>query len=168
MVKAQAGDKVAYRQLLTAVMPLLQAYVRRRLFDKGSVDDLCQDILLKVHAYRHSFDSRHKFEAWLFTIAANTLTDHLRSRGLRSRWVALEEDIDQTAVNEPVAETALLFKEAVAGLTAEQVRSLEMVKVEGRSIDEVARATKATNATVKVRAHRATKAFLAAFKRSED
>src|SRR4051812_39632274 len=100
MLLAQQGDRQAYKRLLQEVLPILIAYMARRLIDKSQAEDLSQDVLLKIHAYRDSYDPRQKFEGWLFSIAANTLVDFLRSQGRRAKFVTTVADIDVTAAGE--------------------------------------------------------------------
>jgi RNA polymerase sigma-70 factor (ECF subfamily) len=164
MVLAQRGDQAVYRRLLKEITPPLRRYVARRLPNATFVDDLCQDVLLKVHAYRDTYDARHKFEAWLFSIAANTVIDFLRFQGLRTRTVALEGDLDGVYGEEGDAEARLALQDAVAGLSSEQGESLARIRIQGQSVPEAAKALGTSPGAAKVRAHRAYQTFLDVFK----
>ena len=61
MIRAQHGDGSAYRELLGNVRVILQ--------DSPIVDDQVQEILLALHAKRHTYDSAQLFTPWLFAIA---------------------------------------------------------------------------------------------------
>src|SRR6266852_3033491 len=41
-------------------------------------EDLVQDVFFRMLRYRHTFDQAHPFTAWMYRIARNALTDHLR------------------------------------------------------------------------------------------
>src|ERR1700727_1379496 len=68
MVAAQAGDAVMDRRLLTEISVWLKRYYSRRL-PPSMVDDACQEVLLALHAKRHTYDPQRPFMAWLAAIA---------------------------------------------------------------------------------------------------
>jgi RNA polymerase sigma-70 factor (ECF subfamily) len=61
MQAAQDGDKTAYQALLTDIMPLLRAVVQRTWRNPQGVEDIVQDILLSLHAVRHTYDPTRPF-----------------------------------------------------------------------------------------------------------
>lgn len=58
----------------------LRGFVRRRVPDDATADDLTQEILLKVYRSRAKLPDTLRLEAWLYRVARNTLTDHYRRR----------------------------------------------------------------------------------------
>jgi RNA polymerase sigma-70 factor, ECF subfamily len=65
----------------TAVTDLsakLRAFVRRRVRDDATADDLAQETLLKVYRSRATLRDGQRLEAWLYRIARRTLIDHYR------------------------------------------------------------------------------------------
>src|SRR6185437_15324556 len=44
-------------------------------------EDLTQDVFLRIYRARKGYRPRAKFSTWLFTIANNLASNHLRSRG---------------------------------------------------------------------------------------
>jgi RNA polymerase sigma-70 factor (ECF subfamily) len=81
MAHAQEGDRLAYRRLLEEITPYLRSLVARHGALSGEAEDAVQDILLTLHAVRHSYDPRRPFGPWLLTIARRRIVDRLRSRG---------------------------------------------------------------------------------------
>jgi RNA polymerase sigma-70 factor, ECF subfamily len=79
MGRAQDGDRDAYRALLEAVARYLRVLAARRFRDAGDIDDSVQDILLTIHAMRHTYDPRRPFGPWLVTIANRRMIDRLRT-----------------------------------------------------------------------------------------
>ena len=84
MAAAQNGDAAAYASLLTSLLPVLRAFVRRRGVDASAVEDVVQEVLLLIHRARHTWRSDRPFDPWLWAIARNATTDALR-RQLRER-----------------------------------------------------------------------------------
>jgi len=78
MVCAQDGDRRAYRALLEDVTPYLRALAARCFKAPGDIEDAVQDVLLTVHAVRHTYDSGRPFGPWLVAIANRRIIDRLR------------------------------------------------------------------------------------------
>lgn len=77
------GD-AAYRQLVDEYEGRLRAYIRRRLRDAATVDDVIQETFVGFVRGLANYDADRSLQSWLFTIAAHKLTDVLRKAG-RSR-----------------------------------------------------------------------------------
>jgi len=91
MARAQSGDGEAYRRLLIDIAPYLSSLARRHHRDPGDVQDTVQDVLLTVHAIRHTYDPHRPFGTWLVAIAKRRIIDRLRRQGrTRAREVALD------------------------------------------------------------------------------
>ena len=62
------------------VQAKLKAYVRSKVRDEASADDVLQEIFLKMHQNLHQLKEEEKAEYWLFRIARNAVNDHFRQR----------------------------------------------------------------------------------------
>jgi RNA polymerase sigma-70 factor (ECF subfamily) len=58
--------------------PRLRAFLRRRVRDDATADDLTQETLLKVYRSRATLRDGTRLEAWLYRVARSTLIDHYR------------------------------------------------------------------------------------------
>lgn len=58
--------------------PIL-GYVQKKIRDTETARDLTQEIFIKVFRFHHTFDRGKRFSTWLWSIARNAVTDHLRS-----------------------------------------------------------------------------------------
>lgn len=58
--------------------PRLRAFLRRRVRDDATADDLTQETLLKVYRSRAALRDGARLEAWLYRVARTTLIDHYR------------------------------------------------------------------------------------------
>ena len=80
------GESDPYRCLLEEITPYLRTLSARHQRDPNDIEDALQDILLTVHAIRHTYDPTRPFGPWLVAIANRRLIDQLRRRWrLRSR-----------------------------------------------------------------------------------
>lgn len=129
--------------------------------DRATAEDVLQETL--VRAWRHAgslSESIGSVRGWLFTVARNIVTDHLRARSVRPREVAqspepvpAERDHAQWVVDSIVASQAL------EKLSREHRDVLEEIYFRGRSVSEAAASLGIPPGTVKSRAHYALKAM---------
>jgi RNA polymerase sigma-70 factor, ECF subfamily len=160
MGRAQDGDRDAYRRLLFEITPYLRALAARRHRDRNDAEDAVQDILLTVHAIRHTYDPTRPFGPWLVAIANHRLIDRLRrQRRLRSRETALTPEHETfVADHANLYETASDRRDlqaAVEKLPAGQRQAIRLLKLEERSLKEAAAMSGMTVASLKVATHRA-------------
>lgn len=159
MIQSLAGDGRAYRSLLDDVAGRLRAYYSRRLGDQSAVDDLVQDTLIAIHTRRSTYDRQRPFMPWLYAIAHYKLVDHFRVNK-RHHMVALDEAPEALLAAAPPRELTHrdieVALETVSPLQKELIRA---VKIEGRSVAEVAASSGLSPSAIKVTIHRALKAL---------
>jgi RNA polymerase sigma-70 factor (ECF subfamily) len=61
----------------------LRAYIATRVRDASAVDDILQNVFLKLHTRLDTIRSRESVMAWLYRVAANAVADHFRAA---KRW----------------------------------------------------------------------------------
>ncbi len=162
MVKAQAGDAIAYRTLLSAITPYLRALARRSGLAGDDVEDGVQDVLLTLHSVRHTYDPARPFGPWLVVIARNRLTDRRRSRArVSNREIELTEFHETFATDESnlleAASDARRLHAIIADLPAGQRQAVEMLRLRELSLKEAAAASGQSETALKVALHRAVK-----------
>jgi len=166
MARAQAGDQVAYRRLLEDVTPYLRSLAARHAMLVGEVEDVVQDVLLTVHAIRHTYDPGRPFGPWLLAIARRRIIDRLRRCGRRAATEApfgLEhETIAADGANlYPLLSGRRALRDAIARLPAGQRRAILLLKLRGLPLKEAALESGLSIAALKVASHRALKALRA-------
>ena len=160
MARAQAGDREAYRRLLEDVAPYLRSIAARHFRNSGDIEDAVQEVLLTVHAVRHTYDPARPFGPWLVAIANRRVVDGLRRQGRsRAREVALETEHETFAAPEAnyheAASEARALREAVESLPSGQRDAIRMLKLQEMSLKEAAAVSGMTVAALKVATHRA-------------
>lgn len=64
----------------------LQAFVRRRVNDDAAVEDIVQDVFMRIHARIDQLKGTDRLQSWVYQIARNAIVDHYRVMGrLRER-----------------------------------------------------------------------------------
>ncbi len=151
---AQGGDADAYRTVLTSCDRWLHRYFSGRIAP-GQVDDLVQETLMSLHRKRASFDASRPFLPWLAAIARYRWVDQLRRT-----YRAKEDELNEGLVGEDAeqAMTARISLDRLLGLLPErQARVIQLVKIEGHSVADVAAQTGQSEPLVKVNIHRGLK-----------
>ena len=151
MAAAQTGDAAAYRRLLIEVGSWLQSYYSRRL-PSSMVEDAAQEVLLSVHAKRHTYDPAQPFGPWLAAIARYKWIDRLRAL----KDSVTEELPEELAVRDhgEAVQTAHVLEMLLGRLRPAQASAIRLVKLEGLSIKEAAEQLGQTISLVKVNIHR--------------
>jgi RNA polymerase sigma-70 factor, ECF subfamily len=133
----------------------LRAWLVRRLGDAHEAEDLLQDLFIKALGRQRQFCELVNARAWLFAVARNTLTDHLRAR---QDHVDLPDDLpapfDEPA---PVDTLAACLPRALAELSAEDREALTLCDLEGLTQEAYAQQKGLTLPGAKSRMQRARK-----------
>ena len=162
MARAQGGDGEAYRRLLTDIVPYLHSLARRHHRDPGDVEDTVQDVLLTVHAIRHTYDPHRPFGPWLVAITKRRIIDRLRRQGrTRAREVALDlEDVTFSTPGANLGEAdwnKRVLGDAIERLPPGQRDAVRLLKLQGMSLQQAAAASGMSVAALKVAMNRAMK-----------
>jgi RNA polymerase sigma-70 factor (ECF subfamily) len=91
--RAQQGDQAAFTAIYDQYYDAVYTYLYYRVTDTALAEDLTADVFVRLVKYIHTFTPGDKpILAWLYTIAANLLTDHRRKNG-RYTWLPLDESL---------------------------------------------------------------------------
>lgn len=164
MALAQSGDGIAYRALLDDLGPVIVKFLGRRLRDRQDLADAYQDTFLAVHRARHTYQPRRPIEPWVFAIARNVAADYGRRHVRRARHEILT-DVTPEAAPEPERDVGGRLDTVLRTLPNRQREALQLLKVQGLTVNEAAARAGITPGALKIRAHRAYVAVRAAFRK---
>jgi len=86
MLRAQRGDLDAVRTLIEMFQDRVFRVVTTVLHcDRGTAEDLSQEVFLRVHRGLPNFDGQARFGTWLHTIAMNVAISEYRKRRAQKR-----------------------------------------------------------------------------------
>ncbi len=168
--RAQSGDTGAYEELLHAHQQRVFAVVGGILRRREDVEDVVQQVFIKVYVSIRQFDLRSAFSTWIYKIAVNECYDYLRKK--RVRRLVYEADLSEEQVRQlevfdagrgvapPAdalqrAEMRDLAGQLLGELQEEDRHMLVLKEVEGLSVEEIGEALGINVNTVKVRMFRA-------------
>jgi RNA polymerase sigma factor (sigma-70 family) len=175
MARAQDGDRHAYRALLEDMTPYLRALAARCFKEPSDAEDAVQDVLLTVHAVRHTYDPGRPFGPWLVAIANRRIIDRLR-RHIRARSREIElspehETFSGDAANfqfEDASADQAALHAAIATLSPDQRLAINLLKLKEMSLKEAALASGRSVSALKVATHRAIKSLRKRLRQSSE
>ena len=158
---AISGDDEAFTELVRRHKRKVFRIVARFVRNDLELDDICQEIFIKVYQNLNRYRGDAPFDHWLSKIAINTCYDDLRKQRREGRNVPLEDVIfsirDAASEEIPGNEAWDILKHAFAKLRPEEQLVITLLNLEEKSVHEVAALTGWSESKVKVRAFRARK-----------
>ena len=123
----------------------LASFFRKRTRDTAEVQDLVQQVFLRLAQHRELGELRNA-EGYIFQTASNTLKDHIRNTAVRERFIREKIEIGEECRSDFSPERVLLGRESVAQLAdalrqlPERTRDVFMLRCfEGLKHAEIAR-----------------------------
>jgi|GEM_PF-987450 len=147
-----AGDIQAFNQLFTRFTDRLVRFLTS-MVGREKAKDLTQLTFMKIHENRHRYQSGKSVAAWFFAIARNNALDYVRSAPKRREVFGLEVEQGKDAPSFDRLRDAQV-RDALAKLTEDQQKVIQLHWFADLTFDEVAQAVGASPAAVRVRAHR--------------
>jgi RNA polymerase sigma-70 factor (ECF subfamily) len=157
------GDGVAYERLLKDIALVLRRLVRARLVKVGlsahEAEDVVQEILIGLHAKRHTWDETRPFLPWLYTITRYKFIDTARRlRREASHRVEITMDELSEIFEAPVEDTdrSMLDLERYLGtLPQGQEKVVRALALDGATVRVTAENLHTSEGAVRVLFHRA-------------
>ncbi len=124
MRRLRGGDGSALAVLMDRWRGPVSYFIHRMCGPAGSVEDVCQEVWMRLYRYRENYDGERPFGPYLFAIASNRCrTAVSRGASRRGRERSLEEGPPPEPSDHPEPVQALISREescalhrAIAGL----------------------------------------------------
>jgi len=154
MLRVASGDLEAFAVLVDRHQGGLIQYFAMLTRDRALAEDLAQEVFLKLYRARRRYRPDARLETFLYRIARNLWTDHLRRQHRRGTWVSLEDTEPVAAVPSTVLDWETLER-AVAALPEKQRHVFLLSRIEELSFPEISDLLEIPLGTVKSRMHHA-------------
>jgi len=156
---AKSQDRGAFATLFEHFAPRVKTFMRRSGASDASADELAQETLLAVWRKASLFDtSSAGASSWIFTIARNLRIDALRREKRGSGHETSEVDAEFQVDEQPQPDSRLVsaqsetrVRAALAELSDEQMRVIELSFYEEKAHGEIAQILQIPLGTVKSR-----------------
>ena len=160
LTQVSQGDRQAFQIFYKACYPLVQRYIL--LFEPSPqiLDELTQDVFVRIWEKRHRLEAVESFKGYLFLVTRNVVFNFIRALKVRQKVKELDESSGPPAND---LESELLFKqyyeialEAMNKLPPGRRKVLKMSIDDGLSLDEIATELKISRSGVKKQLYAAT------------
>jgi RNA polymerase sigma-70 factor (ECF subfamily) len=164
---ALQDDDEAARELVRRLYPLVAKMVRSHRPRRTAEEDLCQMIFIKVFQKLSQFSGKVPLEHWVSRIAVNTCLSQIEAERVRPelRHADLSEEEEAVVKNLAVASDELapdrqlasrqLVEHLLEFLKPVERLVVDLLYLQGRSVEEIHKITGLGVAAIKVRAFRA-------------
>jgi RNA polymerase sigma-70 factor, ECF subfamily len=162
MLRFQKGERSAFDQLLERNVSKVHALVYRFLGGGELVEDITQEVFLRVFRTAHRYQPAAKFGTWLYRIVANLSFNVLRDRrrGQLLQWEAPsdqddshrdipDDDAPQPQSDMAASELAQRVSQAIDALPENQKIAIILNKYEHKDYEEIAQVLDCSTMAVK-------------------
>lgn len=138
----------------------LRPFIARRVSRQADVDDILQDVFVRVLRGLPTLRNRERFGPWVYQIARSTIIDHYRASGRAPRLVddiearmdaETDRETDENPVASEVAEYARIFLDLLPSPYRE---ALTLTELEGLTQKEAAEQLGISHSGMKSRVQR--------------
>lgn len=168
-VRSCAGDEDAFAEIVRRYSPRVFLFVGKFFRQQGVVEEMAQEVFLRVFTQLKSYAHKGSFEGWLTRITINTCINELRSSKKEKEatisaltdeendWI--ERKLKNASSDDAFTEDRLIASDLINRLlekmSVEDRLVLTLIDAEGYSIREVAEMTGWKESKVKIQAFRA-------------
>jgi RNA polymerase sigma-70 factor (ECF subfamily) len=160
-------DDEAARELVRSLYPLVAKMVRSHRPRRTSEEDLCQMIFIKVFQKLSQFSGKVPLEHWVSRIAVNTCLSQIEAEKVRPELRHADLSEEEQAVVENLATSSdelapdrqlasrQLVEHLLQLLKPVERLVIDLLYLQGRTVEEIHQITGLGTAAIKVRAFRA-------------
>jgi RNA polymerase sigma-70 factor, ECF subfamily len=164
---ALQNDDEAARELVRRLYPLVARIVRGHRPRRTAEEDICQMIFIKVFQKLSQFSGNVPLEHWVSRVAVNTCLNQIESERVRPEVRQADLSVEEQAVIENLTSSTnelppdqrfasrQLVEHLLATLKPVERLAIDLLYLQGRSVEEIRKITGWSAALVKVRAFRA-------------
>jgi RNA polymerase sigma-70 factor (ECF subfamily) len=157
VVRCQAGDAAAFRELFRAHRSDVARLVHRMLGPSSDLEDVIQEVFLQVHKSIRDFRGQARITTWLYRVTVNVVLMHRRAARSRPTFVETPEThpaCDASPLpDEQVARRARIraFNRLLDRLSEKKRTVFVLHELEGMAPIEIAKVVDAPVLTVRTR-----------------
>jgi RNA polymerase sigma-70 factor (ECF subfamily) len=175
--QAQKGDIKAFELLVQRYQQKVGGVVSKLIKDYHEIQDITQDVFVKVYKALPKFRGDSAFYTWIYRIAINTAKNHLVARGRRIQNSDIEpieaenyssafenQNFDTPDAEYERQEIEKVVHDSIEDLPDDLKKAIVLREVEGLSYEEIAEKMNCPIGTVRSRIFRARDAVDTALK----
>ncbi len=153
------GNEQAFRMLVNNHKEKVRNLIYFTMGNKNHVDDLAQDVFIKVYNNLDKFRQDARFTTWLYRITVNQCRDELRKQKIRTVLTLTDDAKSISGEHYASKNVQELVQEGISRLPEKLRLPLVLKELQGHSYEEIAEITNTEMGTVKSRLFRAKQAL---------
>jgi RNA polymerase sigma-70 factor (ECF subfamily) len=161
MIEVKEGKVEKLAILFERYQVSLYNFFLRLTGNRGSSEDLVQEVFLRILKYRRTYQGTSTFTVWMYQIARNAHIDYLRKKKeeipLEEQWAEVEDRELAPAEEMEQKQDIALVRKALAKLPVKKREILILSRFQNLKHREIAELFGCDTGTVKATVHRATK-----------
>lgn len=169
--RVREGEEQAFVELVSRYQAKLLRYGHKFLSDQDPIEDVVQDVFVKVYQNINSFDASRRFSPWIYRIAHNAFVNVLRKRS-REPMLVLDFDLlvshysseEDTAGDRERSDVKVAIEKGIQELSPAYREIIALYYVEELSYAEISEILHVPIGTVGIRLRRARAALQKHFK----
>ncbi len=144
LIKLKSGDRKAFDEIYKLYSPLIYGRFLQLLKDHRIVEELVQDVFLKIWLLKGDLDPDRGFRTFLYRMVSNIATDVLRKiindhKMREDLWYQFSLQVNELESNIDKADQNLMLRDAIDQLPPKQREIFIKCKIEEKSYKEVAK-----------------------------
>lgn len=151
-LNSMKGDVRAYEQFLIlsgGVVKNVLGKIGGKSLSTEYLEDLHQEIILSIHQKKHTYQVDRPILPWIYAITRYRYIDFYRQKKSLPSMVTLEDDLILEQ-----ATPSFGLEDLYEHLTSDQQKLIQLIKIEGASYNEAAKALEMSVPSVKISLHR--------------
>ena len=125
----------------------LRVFIAKRIRDEAEVEDLLQEVFVRVHRHVESLDHPERIVSWVYQITRNAIVDYYRSAERRRELPAgsgtdIQENLEmmsaESAEHETTYELSDCLRPMIEQLSSIYREAITLVELEGLTHEEAA------------------------------
>jgi RNA polymerase sigma factor (sigma-70 family) len=168
--QARKGEEAAGKEIVSLLHPMVARLVSRQIRRNADVEDVVQEVFIKVFVKMHQYRGIQPFSHWVSRLAVTTCYDWLRRQKVRPAIMAsdlteaerkalehLQSQSEDSGGNDDPDLVSGLLDRLIAALKPQEQIVIRLLDLEERSVAEISGLTGWGQSKVKVTAFRARK-----------
>ena len=124
---------IASEQLWETFSAPLYQFIRNRVPDAHSAEDILQDVFLKIHTHIDTLRTPDRLTSWIYQITRNAIADYYRSRRPTAELVETIPEMEKVGDGDVLRELSPCVAAMVASLPEAYGEALRLTEYQGLS-----------------------------------
>ncbi len=139
------GDYGAFEELYKRHKKRVYSYLYTRVKQKNVVDEIFQNIFLKIHKSRKKYNSKYLFLKWMYTISHSVMVDYFKYK--KAKFIEFDEEKNYGDLNEKSDERLIL--EDIETLNENEKKVIKFRIYENKDYDEISELLGTSNSNIR-------------------